>query len=425
MLTLIIVLFIALLLSSAPIAIVIGLTSIAAIALLTNVPLRVIPQQLFAAVDSSSLMAVPLFILAGQIMTVGTISDSLIKVASHLVSSLRGGLAIAAVLACAFFAAISGSSPATVVAVGGIMIPALIKRGYSQDFATGLLTSAGSLGIMIPPSIPMIIYALIMNVSVTEEFLAGIVPGLVIAAFFIAYSAIQAHRHGWDAPERTNLRELLIAMKRGVWGLLLPVIVLGGIYGGVFTPTEAAAVSVVYALFCELVFYRSFTVKELPKIARESAILSAALLFIVANASCLSWFLASQQVPNKVALYIGEVVASRWLFLLCANLFFIFLGTFMDIVSAMIILCPILLPMLQKFQIDPVHFGIIMIVNIEIGFLSPPFGLNLFVASGITKQSLIAVARAVLPFLLIMIFVLLLISYVPQISLWLPNLLVK
>ncbi len=425
MLTLIIVLFIALLLSSAPIAIVIGLTSIAAIALLTNVPLRVIPQQLFAAVDSSSLMAVPLFILAGQIMTVGTISDSLIKIASHLVSSLRGGLAIAAVLACAFFAAISGSSPATVVAVGGIMIPALIKRGYSQNFATGLLTSAGSLGIMIPPSIPMIIYALIMNVSVTEEFLAGIVPGLVIAAFFIVYSAVQAHRKGWDAPERTNLRELLVAMKHGVWGLLLPVIVLGGIYGGVFTPTEAAAVSVVYALFCELFFYRSLTFKDVPKIARESAILSAALLFIVANASCLSWFLASQQVPNTVALYIGDVVTSRWMFLLCVNLFFIFLGTFMDIVSAMIILCPILLPMLQKFQIDPVHFGIIMIVNIEIGFLSPPFGLNLFVACGITKQSLVAVARAVLPFLLIMIFVLLLISYVPQISLWLTNLLIK
>ena len=425
MLTLVFVIFAVLLLSSTPIAVVIGLTSISAMTLLTNVPLRVIPQQLFTAVDSSALMAVPLFILAGQIMTAGTISDRLIKVASNLVSSIRGGLAIASVLACAFFAAISGSSPATVVAVGSFMIPALVKRGYHPDFSTGLLTTAGSLGIMIPPSIPMIIYALIMNVSVTREFLAGIIPGAFISLLFIAYSYMQAKKHNWGDTKPASLREILISMKNGIWGLLLPIIVLGGIYGGVFTPTEAAAVSVVYALFCELVFYRGLKFKQLPKILREAALLSAVLLFIVANASCLSWFLASQQVPSKVAMYIGEVVTSRWVFLLLINILFLFLGTLMDIVSAMIILCPILFPLLQKFDINLVHFGIIMIVNIEIGFLSPPFGLNLFVASGISKRSVLDVTRSVLPFLLLMLLALLLITYLPFISLSLPNWLMK
>lgn len=425
MVLLLILLFTVLLLSSTPMAVVIGITSIAAMGLLTNVPLRVIPQQLFTAVDSSALMAVPFFILAGQIMTVGTIAGRLIKIASHLVSSVRGGLAIAAVLACAFFAAISGSSPATVVAVGSIMIPALIAHGYHKDFATGLLTSAGSLGIMIPPSIPMVIYALIMNVSVTREFIAGLVPGLLISVLFICYSYIQARRYAWGQIERTSFGQLISAVRDGIWGLLLPVVILGGIYGGLFTPTEAAAVSVVYALVCELFVYKSFTWKQLPKILRESALLSAVLLFILANASCLSWFLASQQVPNKVALYIGSVVTTPWMFLLLVNFLFLFLGTMMDIVSAMVILCPILYPMLQQFQIDLVHFGIIMIVNIEIGFLSPPFGLNLFVASGITKRPLIEVARAILPFLLIMLVALLLITYVPSISLFLPNLIVK
>ncbi|MDY0093059.1 MAG: TRAP transporter large permease [Candidatus Vecturithrix sp.] len=425
MITLVILIFVILLLSSTPIAIVLGLTSLAAMSFLTNVPLRVIPQQLFTAVDSSALMAVPLFVLAGQIMTAGKISDRLIKVASNLVSSIRGGLAIAAVLACAFFAAISGSSPATVVAVGSIMIPALMDRGYHKNFSTGLLTTAGSLGIMIPPSIPMIIYALIMNVSVTREFLAGIVPGIVISLLFIAYSYTQARKYNWGPAESASFQEILISIKRGIGGLLLPVLVLGGIYGGIFTPTEAAAVSVVYALVCELFFYRGVTLAQLPKILREAALLSAVLLFIVANASCLSWFLASQQVPNKVALYIGEVVTSRWMFLLLVNMLFLFLGTLMDIVSAMIILCPIFFPLLQKFEIDLVHFGIIMIVNIEIGFLSPPFGLNLFVASGITKRSVIDVTRSVFPFLVIMLLVLFLITYFPFISLSLPNWLVK
>jgi C4-dicarboxylate transporter DctM subunit len=425
MLALLLLLFTILLLSSTPIAIVLGLTSIAAMSFLTNVPLRVIPQQLFTAVDSSALMAVPLFILAGQIMTTGTISDRLIKVASNLVSAIRGGLAIAAVLACAFFAAISGSSPATVVAVGSIMIPALVERGYHKDFSTGLLTTAGSLGIMIPPSIPMIIYALIMNVSVTREFLAGIVPGVFISALFIVYSYVQARIHSWGPVQRVSVRDILISLKKGIWGLLLPILVLGGIYSGIFTPTEAAAVSVVYALICELFLYRGLQFRQLPKILHEAALLSAVLLFIVANASCLSWFLASQQVPSKVAMYIAEVVTSRWMFLLLVNILFLFLGTLMDIVSAMIILCPILYPILQDFQIDLVHFGIIMIVNIEIGFLSPPFGLNLFVASGITKRSLLEVTRSVLPFLILMLLALIFVTYLPFISLSLPNLLLK
>ena len=425
MVALIIIVFVLLMLSSTPMAIVLGLTSTLAIALLTKVPLRVIPQQLFTAVDSSALMAVPFFILAGQLMTSGKIADRLIKVAAALTSSMRGGLAAAAVLACAFFAAISGSSPATVVAVGSMMIPALIERGYHKNFSTGLLTTAGSLGIMIPPSIPMIIYALIMNVSVTREFLAGIVPGLMISGLFVLYSSYQARKHHWDTTERLSFREMARAVKRGFWGLMLPVLVLGGIYGGIFTTTEAAAVSVVYALFCELAIYRGLKLKQLPAILKDAALLSAVLLFIVANASCLSWFLASQQVPSKVAASIGELVTTRWMFLLLINLLFLGLGMLMDIVSAMMIIAPILYPLLQEFNIDMVHFGIIMIVNIEIGFLSPPFGLNLFVASGITKRSVLDVTRSVLPFLLLMILVLLLVTYVPSISLFLPNLLAK
>ncbi|PID56128.1 C4-dicarboxylate ABC transporter permease [candidate division KSB3 bacterium] len=425
MVALLIILFALLMLSSAPMAIVLGLTSTLSITLLTKVPLRVIPQQLFTAVDSSALMAVPFFILAGQLMTSGKIADRLIKVASALTSSLRGGLAISAVLACAFFAAISGSSPATVVAVGSMMIPALTERGYHKNFSTGLLTTAGSLGIMIPPSIPMIIYALIMNVSVTKEFLAGIVPGLLISGLFIAYSSFQAKKHRWDSTEVFSLRAVAASIKRGFWGLLLPILVLGGIYGGIFTTTEAAAVSVVYALCCELLIYKGLKLKQLPAILKDAALLSAVLLFIVANASCLSWFLASQQVPSKVAVAIGEFVTTRWMFLLLVNVLFLGLGMLMDIVSAMIIIAPILYPMLQKFDIDLIHFGIIMIVNIEIGFLSPPFGLNLFVASGITKRPVLEVTRSVLPFLLLMILVLLLLALLPSISLFLPNLLVK
>jgi C4-dicarboxylate transporter DctM subunit len=421
MIATIVIAFIILLLLGMPIAIMLGLITGLTLKMHTSIPLLVLPQQLFNALDNFVLLAIPFFILAGSIMTRGVMAERLVRVISLLVGNFYGGLAMAGVLACMFFSALSGSSPATVVAIGTIMIPALQKSGYDENFSTGLITTAGSLGIVIPPSIPMILYCMVMNVSVAKLFMAGVGPGLLIGFAFCGYVYFKSRRNRWRSRHKYTAREAITIIREGIWGLLLPVIVLGGIYTGWFTPTEAAAVSVVYALFVELFLYRRLKIRDLPDVCRESAVLSGSLLFILACAMTLVWLLTSQQLPVKVADLIVAHVDSWWMFLILINLLFLLLGTVMDDVSAMIVLSPLLADTLTRFNINPIHYGVVMVLLIEFGFLTPPFGINLFVAMGLTNKPLTQVARSVAPFILILLFCVFLVTFVPQISLFLPE----
>jgi len=413
--------FVLFLVAGMPIAVLMVATTAIALLTRTSTSLLVLPQQLFNALDNSILMSIPFFILTGSIMTRGAMARRIIAVLNALVGAFPGGLAVTTTLACLFFAALSGSSPATVVAIGSVMIPALKKSGYGEAFAEGLVTSAGSLGVVIPPSIPMILYCMAMNVSVAELFMAGIVPGLLISGVFIAYTLIMARRKGWRAAEKTTGRETLRTIGEGVWSLLLPVIVLGGIYSGVFTPTEAAGVSVVYALFVEVVIHREIPISQIPAACREGAVLAACLLFILASAMTLVWLLTSQQIPHQIADIITAHVHSGWMFLILINVLFLLMGTVMDNVSAMLILSPLFVETLKRFGIDFIHYGIIMVMVIEFGFLTPPFGLNLFMAMGLTGKSLVEVSRGILPFLLLLLVCLMLVTFIPGISLFLSK----
>lgn len=410
---------------SMPIAMVFVITSAIYLFFVAGIPLTSLIQQLFNGLDNFVLLGVPFFILAGNIMAEGAISTRLVNIMKLLVGRFSGGLAMTSVLACIFFGAISGSSPATVVAIGSIMMPALIREGYGERFSIGLITSSGSLGILIPPSIPMILYALMMNVSVAEMFLAGFLPGLFIGGCLMGYSFLMGKRHGWRSEERYSLKDAFRILREGLWGLFLPFLVLGGIYGGVFTPTEAAAVSVVYALAVELLVYRELKVSALYKVCRDSAVLSGCLLFILSCAMIFIWLLTLEQIPVKLADVIVSGIDNKWVFLLAINGALFIIGALMDIVTAIIVISPILIETLNRYDIDYIHYGIIMIVNIEAGFMTPPFGLNLFVSMAIAKKSLIEVSKAILPFMILFFCCLLAITYIPDISLLLPKLFLR
>lgn len=425
MITTVIVLFFLFLVMGMPIAILMMATTAITLLVYTSTSLLVLPQQLFNALDNSILMSIPFFIIAGAVMTEGAMARKLIAIVNALVGRYPGGLAIASTLACLFFAALSGSSPATVVAIGSVMIPALVKAGYDERFSIGLLTSAGSLGIVIPPSIPMILYCLVMNVSVAELFMAGIVPGLLIGGTFILYTIVMAYRNRWFFGDSRSWGDIGRTMRDGFWGLMLPLIVLGGIYSGVFTATEAAAVSVVYALFVELVIYREFRVQDVPEVCKKAAILSACLLFILACAMTLIWLLTAERLPHQVADAITEHVHQPQVFLTLVLVLFLLLGMVMDNVSAMLILSPLFMETLNRFGIDYIHYGIIMVLVIEFGFVTPPFGLNLFVAMGLTNKSLTEVSLGVWPFLVLLLGCLILVTFVPWFSLVLPTLLLR
>jgi C4-dicarboxylate transporter, DctM subunit len=419
------VLFLALLIISTPIAIVLLTVTGATLHFFLGIPLQAMVQQLFNGMDNFILLAIPFFILAGNIMAEGSISKHLVAVMQLITCRIPGGMAVAAILACIFFAAISGSSPATVIAIGSIMIPALIKHGYGEDFSVGLLTSAGSMGILIPPSIPMVLYALVMNVSVGELFLAGFLPGALIGGLLIFYSMVLAKKRIWGCAISYTRSEALSVVKAASWGIAMPVIVLGGIYSGIFTPTEAAAISVIYALLVEFFIYKDMSLEKFHRVLKESVILSSSLLFIIASAMAFIWLLTREKLPVMVAEFILAHIQNKYLFLLVINIFLLMVGCVMDIVSAIIVISPILAVALHQMGIDPIHYGIMMIVNIELGFLTFPFGLNLFVAMGITGKSLTEVGRAVFPFLLLLLLGLLLITYVPAISTGLPQLLMR
>lgn len=372
-------------------------------------------EDLWLSLDNEVLLAIPMFLLAGALMTRGSIAKRLIDLAVSITRPIPGGLAVATILSCAIFAAISGSSPVTLLAVGSVLYPALLENGYTKRFALGALTSGGTLGIIIPPSIPLILYGIVTEVSISDLFIAGLIPGLMIATVLAGYS-FWVNRHmpaqPFDAPG------FFRALRRGGWSLMLPVILLGGIYSGYFSATEAAAVAVVYALFVEIFIHRELKPVDFFYTAVETAKLLGILFPIVAVALSVKTILTIEQVPADLANWVTSISDNKLVFLLALNLLLLAVGCLFDVISAILILGPLLLVPAMAYGIDPVHLGVIMVINLEIGFLTPPLGLNLIVAMTAFKESFLEVCRAVLPFIGLIILVLLVVTYVPETALF-------
>lgn len=416
-------LFIVFLLLSVPIAIALGLASTAALIVSGKVGINFVPQGLVTAIDSFPLMAVPFFILSGELMGHGGLSQRLLNVGKIFFGRYSGGLAIIAVATCVFFAAISGSGPATVAAIGALLFPAMLREGYRPSFSAGLVASAGSLGVIIPPSIPMVIYATTANVSVTKMFMAGVIPGLLIGLALILYAWLQSRADGQKpSPDRVTGREALAILWDAKWALFVPIIILGGIYGGVFTPTEAAAVGVVYGLIVGLLIYRELKLSALYRIFASAALTTATIMLIVGTATTFGRVLAIERIPMMLADLITSTVSDPLVLLFLINVLLLMIGSFMETLAAIIIMTPILLPLAVALGISPEHFGIVMIVNLAIGMVTPPVGVNLFVASRVANISLTEVVRSTGKPLLVLLILLLAITYIPSLSLWLPSL---
>ncbi len=405
-----------------PVAIALGLSSLLTILTVGDDSLASLTIKIFETSEHYTLMSIPFFVLAGALMSTGGVAKRMVTFAIAAVGHLRGGLAIASVMACTLFAAVSGSSPATVVAVGSIVIAGMVRSGYPKEFGAGVICNAGTLGILIPPSIVMVVYAAVTEVSVGRMFMAGVVPGLLLA-FMLAFAVWwRAGKLTLTKTERASSGEIWRSFRESVWGLLLLVIIMGGIYGGIFTPTEAAAVSAVYAVFVAVVIYRDISVKHLPEVFLEAGKTTVMLMFIIANALLFAHVLTTERIPQTIAEHILAAGMSPWMFLLVVNIILLVAGNFMEPTGIILILAPIFFPIATQLGIDPIHLGIIMVVNMEIGMITPPVGLNLFVTSGITGMNLVQVTRAALPWLAILLVFLLLVTYIPQISLLLPQL---
>jgi C4-dicarboxylate transporter DctM subunit len=404
-----------------PIAVALGLSSVLTILLFGKDSLASLSLKLYETSEAFTLLAIPFFILAGAFMTTGGVARRMIRFAIACIGHLRGGLAMASVLACMLFAAVSGSSPATVVAVGSIVIAGMLRAGYSQEFAAGVICNAGTLGILIPPSIVMVVYAAATETSVGKLFMAGVIPGIVLGLMLMAAIYVRARMIDLPRQPRASLREVLTAGRDSLWGLLLIVIILGGIYGGVFTPTEAAAVSAVYAFFVAVFVYRDMGLKQVPKVLVDAARVTVMLMFIIANALLFAHVLTTERIPQVIAEHIVSMGMAPWQFLIVVNVLLLIAGNFMEPTGIILILAPILFPIATRLGIDPVHLGIIMVVNLEIGMVTPPVGLNLFVTSGITGMSIMQVVRAALPWLSVLLVFLVIVTYVPPLSIWLPG----
>jgi C4-dicarboxylate transporter DctM subunit len=398
-------------------------TAVLGFVLFTDLPVLLLAQSIFRSMDNFALVVVLFFILCGNIMTAGSIVEKLIKVANALVSWLPGGLGMAGVLACGLFGAISGSTVATVVALGGFMIPALMDNGYPQKYTLGLMTTSPNLGVIIPPSIGMILYSMISNVSLEGLFLTGFLPGVLIMLGVCLYSYFFFRKKTeivrMPVP---NPMEVLAVLKEGFWSLMLPVIIFGGIFSGAFTANEAAVVACVYAFIVELFIHRSIKFMNVKKITVNSAVTSATLLIIVAGATCFGRLLSLEDIPGKITEAVLSAIQSPLMFLLAMNILLLFVGMFMDIISATMILGPVFLPMLDAFGVSWMHFGLIMTVNLAIGYCTTPMGVSLYITGAISNKDIIYVSKAVIPFILIQIAVLALITYLPDVVLWLPHL---
>lgn len=411
-----------LMLTGMPVSISLGLTVLSFIFLFTEVPIEAVALKLFTGIEKFEIMAIPFFILAGNFLTHGGVARRMINFATSMVGHWHGGLGLGAVLACALFAAVSGSSPATVAAIGAILLPAMVKAGFPKKFGAGVITTAGGLGILIPPSIVMVMYSVTTNTSVGALFMAGVIPGLMLATLLGLTTWWIARRNNYPRMPKASWGQRFKALKDSVWGLMLIVIVMGGIYSGMFTPTEAAAMSAVYAFFVAVFVYKDLGLKDVPRMLLNSANMSAMLLYIITNAVLFSFVLANESVPQQLADWLINMGLSPIAFLLVVNILLLIAGNFMEPSSIILILAPILFPVAVQLGIDPIHFGILIVVNMEIGLCTPPVGLNLYVASGIAKMGMTEITKAVGPWLLTMLAFLALVTYVPSISLWLPRL---
>ncbi|HOO87541.1 MAG TPA: TRAP transporter large permease [Synergistales bacterium] len=405
-----------------PIAVAIGLASLSAILWSGAIPPVVLVQKMFTATDSFPLMAVPFFILAGSLMEFGGISRRLVDFANSIVGRFSGGLAFVAIIASMFFGAISGAAVACVAAIGTILIPAMVRRGYDTPYATAVQATAGTLGVMIPPSIPMIIYGVLTGVSIGALFMGGILPGILVGGSLMLVAWMIARKRGYKGDEKASGAKIWATFKDAILALLMPVIILGGIYGGVFTPTEAAVVAVAYGFIIGFFVYRELSLSKLKDILVNTSVGTATIMFIIATSSVFSWILTAQRVPEAVAEAILSISTNPIVILTLINLLLLFIGTFMETVASIIILVPVLLPVVTQIGVDPLHFGIIIVVNLAIGMVTPPLGVCLFVGCGISGITLESISKAVWPFILSMIVAVLLLTYIPWISIILPRL---
>jgi C4-dicarboxylate transporter DctM subunit len=428
---------IALMLTGMPISIALGLTVLTFLFVMTQVPIEAVALKLFTGIESFEIMAIPFFILAGNFLTHGGVARRMIAFATTLVGHWYGGLGLAAVMACALFAAISGSSPATVVAIGSILLPAMVQAGYPKRFGAGVIATSGALGILIPPSIVMVLYAVatggsvaldpaghrVTSASVAQLFMAGVIPGLILAFLLGATTFYRAWKGDYPRMPKATWWESLVAFRQSVWGLLLIVLVLGGIYTGLFTPTEAAAVSAVYAFVVAVFVYRDLKLSDIPNVLLSSANMSAMILYIITNAVLFSFLMTSEQIPQSITAWAVGSGIGQIEFLLFVNILLLVAGNVMEPSSIVLITAPILFPVAVGLGVHPVHLGILMTVNMEVGLCHPPVGLNLYVASGIAKMGITELTIAVWPWLLTMLGFLFVVTYVPELSLWLPRML--
>lgn len=418
-------LLLVLMLTGMPVSISLGLTVLTFIFCFTDVPIASVALKLFTGIEKFEIMAIPFFILAGNFLTHGGVAKRMINFATSMVGHWHGGLGLAAVVACALFAAVSGSSPATVVAIGSIMLPAMVKAGFPKQFGAGVVTTAGGLGILIPPSIVMVMYSVTTNTSVGELFMAGVIPGLMLATLLGLTTWWRARKHNYPRLPKATWGQRAKALRESIWGLLLIVVVMGGIYSGLFTPTEAAAMSAVYAFIIAVFVYKDMGLKDVPRMLLNSANMSAMLLYIITNAVLFSFVLANESIPQQLADWLVGMGLGPIAFLLVVNIMLLIAGNFMEPSSIILILAPILFPVAVHLGIDPIHFGILIVVNMEIGMCTPPVGLNLYVASGIAKMGMTELTKAVSPWLLTMLAFLALVTYYPPLSLWLPTMLMR
>jgi C4-dicarboxylate transporter DctM subunit len=414
--------FIVLVVIDVPIAIALGLAGVLALWWLGSIPTMLVITRMVAGIDNFPLLAVPMFVLAGSIMENGGAAGRLVRLASALVGFIRGGLGMVVIVATILFSGISGSSVADTAAIGSLMLPAMQKKGYPVEFATALMVSAGGMGILIPPCITMIIYAFIANTSVGALFIGGIIPGLVMGVGLMVLTYFIARRYGYPAEAKASAREIWRAFADSVWALLTLAIILVGIVGGVFTATEAAVIAVLYSLIVGTVIYKELRWSQLPKILLDTAVTSGVVMLVISTSSIFAWVLANQQIPQKVAETLFTLSNQPWVFLLLVNLLMLVVGCFLDATPALLILVPILLPLALRLGIDPVHFGIVLVANLGIGFITPPVGVTLFVATSITGVPIARVVKPLMPYFLVMVTSLLLITYVPWFTLVLPRL---
>jgi len=412
-----------LLILGVPVAVALGLASAVSMLLFSDLSLISAGQKFFNATQVYLLLAVPFFILAGAFMTTGGVARRMIHFANALVGHYRGGLALAALLGSAFFAAVSGSATATVVAIGSVMIGGMVASGYQRPFAAGVICNAGTLGILIPPSLVMVVYGSITESSIGRLFVAGILPGIVLTLAMMATIVVIARKQNLPRQERVPFGQLVTSFREAIWGLMLIVIILPGIYAGIFTPTEAAAVAAVYAFLIAVFVYKDISLAQVPQVLVEASKITAMLMFIIANASLFAFFLAFEQIPQAISGLIMDLGLPVWGFLIALNLVLLICGNFMEPTSVLLIMTPLVFPIAMDMGIDPIHLGILMIINMQIGLVTPPVGLNLFVTSSVASLSIEDTIKASLPWLMVLVGVLILITFVPWISLVLPSLL--